>query len=189
MRSTEPSTNELKLAPLADYPRLIGQVAELLNREWGHLPPWSDRAALVEGLQQRLQTGQGPFALVAQLDRELVGSGSIKINELADMSDKEFWIGDVIVGPKYRGRGVGAAIMRGLIEYAKFLGLSQVHLYTPDQQDFYRRRGWHDVGQHGANGEDNTVMRCELVEKYRALHTYNGDFACTEECTVNPNAL
>ncbi len=104
--------DQLKLVPLVDYPHLVGQVATLLNREWGHLPPWANLAALTDGLQQRLQTEKAPFALVALLDQELVGSGSIKIDELPDLPDKKFWIGDVIVDPKHRGRGVGATIVR-----------------------------------------------------------------------------
>ena len=137
-------------------------MATFLNGEWGHLPPWSNQAALEEDLQQRLQTAHAPFVLIALLDHELVGSASIKINELIDLPEKEFWVGDVIVDPKYRGQGVGTIIVRKLIEYARLFGLGELHLYTPDHQDFYRRLGWHDVGQHFANGEDNTIMRYDL---------------------------
>lgn len=49
---------------------------------------------------------------------------------------------DVMVAPAYRGRGVGAAVMRLLLAHPALRGAARVWLRTKDADGFYRRLGF-----------------------------------------------
>ncbi len=59
------------------------------------------------------------------------------------MSDgRRGWISDVIVDPAWRGRGLGAAVMRALLDHPRLRRCVAVGLRTRDGQGFYRRLGF-----------------------------------------------
>lgn len=95
---------------------------------------------------------------------KLAGSVSIKRHELPHHTDKEFWIGDVIVAADQRGKGIGTLMMHAIMRHAHRIEISELHLYTPDQEAYYRKLGWQTIGRDPANGEDNVVMRYSLDE-------------------------
>jgi predicted GNAT family N-acyltransferase len=70
--------------------------------------------------------------------RDAVGTGRL------DPTGK---IGRVAVLPQYRGSGVGAAIVRRLVELAEHTGLAEVHLNAQvDALGFYERLGFRAEG-------------------------------------------
>ncbi len=150
------------VVPLANHREQIGPLARLLNAEWGHLEPWRDVPALVAGLTERCKPAAAPFALVALDGDSLLGSASVKFRELAQHPDKSWWIGDVIVDRCQRGKGIGGRLVDAAVRHARDIGISELFLYTPDQEDFYRKRDWQSVGRDSANGEDNVIMKLLL---------------------------
>jgi ribosomal protein S18 acetylase RimI-like enzyme/nitroimidazol reductase NimA-like FMN-containing flavoprotein (pyridoxamine 5'-phosphate oxidase superfamily) len=53
------------------------------------------------------------------------------------------YVADVAVAPDYRGRGVGAALMRLVLDHPAVRGAALVRLATADAQPFYERFGFH----------------------------------------------
>jgi predicted N-acetyltransferase YhbS len=151
----------VKIAPLAEHPHHIDELALLLHTEWGELSNWSDPAMLKELLGGRLRTGTAPLTFVALDEDRLVGSVSIKKHELPSHPDKEYWIGDVIVAADCRGHGIGTLMMRAIVTHASQIGIRMLHLYTPDQEHYYRKLGWQTIGYDQANGE-RVVIMCYL---------------------------
>jgi predicted GNAT family N-acyltransferase len=71
-------------------------------------------------------------------NRDAVGTGRV------DALGK---IGRVAVLPQYRGRGIGAAIMRELVQLARDSGLEEVHLNAQSSATgFYERLGFRPEG-------------------------------------------
>lgn len=58
---------------------------------------------------------------------------------------KHAWIYDVGVDPEWRGRGVGKALLRLLLDHPRVRGAAMVHLRTRDAHDFYRPFGFEEV--------------------------------------------
>lgn len=59
------------------------------------------------------------------------------------MSDRRRgWISDVIVDPAWRGRGIGAAVMRALLDHPHLRPCVAIGLRTRDGQPFYQRLGF-----------------------------------------------
>lgn len=63
---------DIVIAPLADHPRFVGALTDMLHEEWGELANWSDSIALRSVIEGRLQTTAAPLALIA-LDGETRG--------------------------------------------------------------------------------------------------------------------
>lgn len=95
--------------------------------------------------------GLGPAALAqAQLgstawvgalaDERLIGSARA-------MSDgaRLAWLYDVVVDPSFRGRGVGQALVRLLLDHPAVRGVRKVLLGTKDAMPLYRRFGFTEV--------------------------------------------
>lgn len=148
----------IRVEALALHPEHVRTVAHLLHNEWGKLAAWSDPVTLEQSMLERCNTLRAPIALVALAGDSLAGSASLTRNELPHHPEWEFWISDVIVAEDQRGRGVGRMMMRAIVSQARVLGVSNLYLYTPDQEIYYGNLGWSVVGEDDANEENNVVM-------------------------------
>ena len=52
------------------------------------------------------------------------------------------WIGDVIVDPAWRGKGIGTWMMRGVVDDLVTRGVPRILLATNDAHEMYRRVGF-----------------------------------------------
>jgi ribosomal protein S18 acetylase RimI-like enzyme len=52
------------------------------------------------------------------------------------------WVGDVCVAPAWRGRGVGKAVVRALLEHPRVRDADRVRLNTRDAQSLYTAFGF-----------------------------------------------
>lgn len=113
--------------------RLLDACAALLAAEY-----WNDRFSL-ETLRK---AHQGSAAWVGATTE----AGSL-VGTARAMSDgaKYAWVYDVCVEPSWRGRGVGQALMRLLLEHPAVRGCALVRLGTRDAQSLYRRFGFVDT--------------------------------------------
>jgi nitroimidazol reductase NimA-like FMN-containing flavoprotein (pyridoxamine 5'-phosphate oxidase superfamily)/ribosomal protein S18 acetylase RimI-like enzyme len=59
-------------------------------------------------------------------------------------AEKRAWIYDVMVAPACRGKGVGDAVMRLLLDHPALRRVRRVYLATRDAQAFYQRLGFGD---------------------------------------------
>ncbi len=59
---------------------------------------------------------------------------------------------------QYRNQGLGSCLTTALTDYAFAQGVSQIYLYTPDQQALYKRLGWQEVCTDTANNEVVSII-------------------------------
>jgi nitroimidazol reductase NimA-like FMN-containing flavoprotein (pyridoxamine 5'-phosphate oxidase superfamily)/GNAT superfamily N-acetyltransferase len=84
---------------------------------------------------------QGSTAWVGA--RDAAGALIATARAIGDL-EKRAWIYDVMVAPTHRGRGVGEAVMRLLLDHPTLRRVRRVHLGTRDAQAFYERLGFGD---------------------------------------------
>ncbi|HZS36202.1 MAG TPA: pyridoxamine 5'-phosphate oxidase family protein [Polyangia bacterium] len=118
-------------------------------------------AALLEGCywncgveRARLERAQlGAAAWVGAHD----GGGALIASARA-ISDgaRLAWIHDVVVAPAWRGRGLGRALLRLLLDHPSVRGARQVRLATRDAQGLYRKLGFVDYA--AAAGEPQMIL-------------------------------
>ncbi|MCW3479322.1 GNAT family N-acetyltransferase [Neisseriaceae bacterium JH1-16] len=151
-----------QLTLLSDRPERLDELTGALHAEWSAFAPWASKERVRDRLQGQLSE-RVPFTwLLLSASDALLGSASVKCHELAGHPDKPYWLGEVWVAPEYRGEGLGRQLVTACIDHAARLGLPALHLYTPDQQDWYRRLGWRDVEEVQQDGEAVTIMRRDL---------------------------
>jgi len=112
--------------------------------------------------------------LVAELDGEVVGCGALHVL-WADLGE----IRTVAVHPRVLGRGVGHAIVAGLIENARELGLARLFVLTFEK---------HFFGGHGFVEIDGTPVEPDVFAAM--LRSYDAGVAeFLDLAHVKPNTL
>lgn len=119
---------------------------------WGHESPWFS-AEDWPAFYQRASDSDYQRWDLAGLDQEqiylAISSGEVVgAIALVDFDDvEEFrhlkpWVAAFIVDPERRTMGLGSAILSALEVKARDFGITELHLWTTDQKDFYLKRGY-----------------------------------------------
>jgi GNAT superfamily N-acetyltransferase len=159
----------ISILPLRDRPDLVVAAARLVHSTWPTHPAFSDLDGLIQEYRDRLDPSRAPFTLVAldTLDAQaagLLGIASVKLHEIAEPRDRVYWLGEVVVRPEKRGKGVGTHLIGAIVEQAQRILLDRLFLYTPDQQALYARYGWREIERATIGGELVSVMVCDLTD-------------------------
>lgn len=72
------------------------------------------------------------------------------------------WLSNLYVLEPLRGRGLGNALINGARDYARQLGVKALWLFTDEWQDFYRKRGWCEVGDARVSGSNVAILSLSL---------------------------
>jgi GNAT superfamily N-acetyltransferase len=127
---------------LADRREFIPTVARWHHAEWGHLRP----GETVEGRAARVERACGhrevPTTFVAVAGDQLLGSASLVDHDMDIRPKLSPWLSGVFVAPEHRRRGIGAALVKRVVQEARALGTSRLYLYTPGSGALYLRLGW-----------------------------------------------
>ena len=127
---------------LADRPEFIPTLARWHYEEWGDLRPDDSVEARIVRLQGWCSREKVPLAFVALSDGELMGSASLVEHDMDNRPELSPWLASVFVRPECRRQGVGAALVRRVMDEAKALRVSKLYLYTMDRTAFYAKLGW-----------------------------------------------
>lgn len=98
------------------------------------------------GLLKLLGEDQGRAALlVARVDESVVGMASGQLVVSTSEGERSVWIEDVFVNERYRGAGIGRALLEGVLAWAVERGASRAQLLADRDNSaaiaFYRRFG------------------------------------------------
>jgi GNAT superfamily N-acetyltransferase len=141
--------------------------AALQYAEWGHLYPGAsleqDRDRLLNNHWDGSDLGSlnlGWFAL--NDDGEplgvamLVGEGELEPDDAGQLEGP--WFAGLVVDPRFRRQGIGAALLDYVTEQARSLGFQRLRLVTEHHTAFYEQRGWTVEQDVTLNSVPNTVM-------------------------------
>ena len=125
---------------LCDAPQWRREAAALIHEEFWLTVPGASEDGMFERLVQAAQPGRVPLCLLALHDGELAGVVNLVDNDDEDHADWHPWLAGMVVAECFRGRGVGSALVRGLLAQAWALGFQRVYFGT-DGPGFYTRLG------------------------------------------------
>lgn len=74
---------------------------------------------------------------------------------------KHAWIYDVIVAPEVRGRGLGIAVTRLVMDHPAVRGARKLHLGTRDAHGLYRKLGFVDESEMPPRGYESSTMHLD----------------------------
>ncbi|MEP6666851.1 MAG: GNAT family N-acetyltransferase [Nocardioidaceae bacterium] len=161
------------------------------------------RSRAFGALPESARPGWESDARAAVDARRVLGvyDGSLLVGRAMIWPFRQFWggrdlamagIAGVVVAPEHRGRGVGTALMTGVIERGRELGFPPSVLY-PATVPVYRKRGWEIAGVQPRvtiqtrllrelRGGDVTVREATPADAEQMLGIMRGHYASGRAC-------
>jgi len=153
----------MEFAYLADHPALLPVVALWHHDEWAYIRPGDT----LERRQKRLAVECGrqeiPTTVVALKNGAALGSISLLADDMDSHPHLTPWLASLYVPKEHRRQGIGAALVRRIIEEAKSLRVPRLYLYTPSEERFYRGLGWRTVEETTYAGKAATIMAYDIA--------------------------
>lgn len=128
---------------LADHLEYIDDVIDCIWKEFGE----EDNRAFWESIvKNSLRKDKLPLTFIALSDNKLAGTVGLWRGDLLSRQDLFPWLSALFVKEEYRGRNVGQALQRFLIDYCRKEGYEDLFLYT-DLCNYYEKTGWKYIGE------------------------------------------
>src|SRR5262245_29302470 len=112
----------MQIDSLANQSHFIPTLARWTYEEWRHLRSGGSRI---------------PTVFVAFEGLEFLGSAKLIVNDMDIRAELSPWLAGVFVVPQHRRRGIGAALVRRVVDEARDLAVPRLYLYTPSAENFY----------------------------------------------------
>jgi len=158
---------ECTLKDLRQVPHHVPALAAWHQDEWGFLNPDRGVADRIEEMKEHLGTEVVPTTFVAEDSHgNLVGSAAILTHDMSIHRDKTPWLASVYVDARHRRKGIGATVVKRIMQHAADNGVRQMYLYTMDQEALYQRLGWQTISREVYRDTNVIVME---VNPARAL--------------------
>ncbi len=132
----------MKIFQLCDKPEMVKYIAEYCYKEWGYKKSNNSIEKTIEQINKRVYNKKPPITLVAIENDKYIGSVSLKIREMSIYPQKQYWFGDLFIVPEKRKMGIGSKLVKAIEELAISMGITELNLYTPDQEKLYFSLGW-----------------------------------------------
>ena len=132
----------MQIGYLADHQEFIPTVAHWHHREWAYLRPGDSIEARTARLRECCGHHEIPTVIIAFTGGTLLGSAMLIAHDMDTRMELSPWLAGVFVAPERRCLGIGAALVRRVIDEATALGVRRLYLYTPSTEQFYSRLGW-----------------------------------------------
>ena len=124
----------------------VREVVFSVLREFGFAPEPGATDADLEDLRANYQEGGGRFRVLVTEDGTIVGCGG-----LCRVSGEEAELRKMYFLPEARGRGLGSALLRDLVDHARRQGFRRIVLETASvlahAGALYRRHGFVEVNR------------------------------------------
>lgn len=173
--------DEVQINFLADSMQHVDQVAQVIWDNWGsyyrnygHIPTveaYSKHLSLEFGARDRLDV-----CLVAKLGGEFAGTVSLCTDDVPVQNPyygTKPWITCLFVSRRFRGRGVGSALLRAATKRLQQWGYRHAWLITQHKQRMYGTMGFRCIETLEAYGHPYTVMRADFaLDGQPAIRTY-----------------
>ena len=139
-----PPPLDIGLHHLSAQPQWRREAAALIHEEFWLTVPGASEDGMFERLGQAAHADRLPLCLLALHQGphqvHLAGVVNLVDNDDDEHADWHPWLAGMVVAEPFRGRGVGSALVRGLLSEAWKLGFERVHFGT-DGPGFYTRLG------------------------------------------------
>jgi predicted N-acetyltransferase YhbS len=147
---------------LADHLNFLPQLADWHHAEWGYIRPADTAQARRKRLEAECGHLEIPTTIIAVEKGELLGSVMLLADDMDTHKELSPWLASLLVAPERRRQGIGAALVRRLLQEAGNLGIKRLYLYTPSEERFYRKLGWSVLERTEYAGKPAVIMAYDI---------------------------
>ncbi|MDX1692487.1 MAG: GNAT family N-acetyltransferase [Ketobacteraceae bacterium] len=159
-----------EIVDLRECPELTPEIARYHHDEWGELNPGQRLEDRVRAMEVYLENKLIPTMFVMLLrekgDAEqpvrFAGTAALIACDMDTHPELSPWLASVFVLPEYRRQGIGSALVEHAMAQAGAGGIGELFLFTPDQEAFYQRLGWHKSSSERYRDIYVSVMQARL---------------------------
>jgi GNAT superfamily N-acetyltransferase len=155
-------STRLRISNLADHPEAIPVIRTWFEREWAAYYGPGGPGDAEQDLLAFSSRGALPVGLIAFYDDQLCGIAALKVHSLSTHTHLSPWAAAGMVLPQFRGRGIGASLLRALGEIARGFGYSTMYCGTATAMGLLERNGWQLRERVRYNGEDVFIYQKAL---------------------------
>ena len=144
LTSKQPYEYTFTDANLEDIPALVDLLAALFSIEADFKP---DAEKQIQGLSLLINTPATGVIKIARDENQLaIGMVSAQLVISTAQGAPSAWVEDMIITEKYRGRGLGRALLNEALAWAKQKGASRAQLLVDIENEpalgYYQHLGW-----------------------------------------------
>ncbi len=153
----------MRIEYLADHPEHIPKLAAWFYEQWSwFLPPESSAGTIATKFLTHLNRDALPSALIALDGVELLGTASLRVNDMDILTELTPWLGGVYVAKDHRQKGMARQLIGAVEQRALELGYRSLYLFTYDQAPMYAKLKWKVLKQLDYHGHPVIVMHKQL---------------------------
>ena len=149
---------------LANHRSSIPKLARYFFDEWRSV--YDERNMALDDVsasfEARANIDSLPLTLVAIDGDEVIGTGSLKLDDLELRPQFSPWLGGLFVVPEHRNQGVATALIERLVHEARRLDVTVLYLWTPSAESLYANLGWNTIERLDYCGYAVSVMKQTL---------------------------
>lgn len=127
---------------IINHPKHIPVIAQWHQTEWQHISPHMTTELRIKQFSQYSHTAAIPSCILALVDGQPVGSASLVESDMETHPHLHPWLASVFVNKHHRHQGIATQLIQRCIDNARHSGVETLYLFTPDQANFYQKRGW-----------------------------------------------
>ena len=155
----------MKIIDLIETKESLEQLAQWHQAEWEHLNPGKTLEDRLEKMQEYLGGKDVPRTFVCKDGETVLGSAAIIESDMETRPELTPWMASVYVYKDFRKRGIGSALVKKIMEYAKSIGVQTLYLYTENQEELYKKLGWERMSVDPYLDRQVVVMKAELNQR------------------------
>ena len=149
----------MEIKYLMDCPEALATVSRWAHAERGHQNAGHSLQEVEEIFRRRMNRDEPPITVVAVDNAEVVGMATLKIHELEQYPQYEFWLGSVYVCEDHRRKGIGSKLVERVAEISERLGLEEIYLHTSLNEGWYQKLGWRVVDRVVVPERKSVIMK------------------------------
>ena len=163
-RDSLPGIDSWKIVNLREVPEALPRLAVWHQREWAKFNPGESLGHRMVRMRCYLEDALLPSTWVAVEGSRPLGSAALVACDLDELPHMTPWLASLYVAEARRGRGIGKALVRYVMEQVRAGGYRHCYLFTAEAglEGFYRRFGWWLAERRTHCGEAVAVMVCDL---------------------------
>lgn len=152
----------MKIIDLRTASHHIPTLAQWHHNEWSYLNPSGSVEKRIEKMRTYLGENLIPTMLIAVEGDEVLGSAALIASDMDTKPELSPWLANVYVRADKRGLGVGAKLVKSVMDLAKQNQLPRLYLFTPDQEAFYAKLGWETLSKENYRNSSVTIMQLDF---------------------------